>query len=134
MKGDVLMKKLLKIFITLIILIAVMIAGVMISLTQGLEAGKNIEINGLNMTNIEDGTYKGKYEFGRWSNELEVAVKDNIITDIKVVSDVKYAKSAVSDKLFAEVIEAQDTKVDTVSGATVTSKAYLKSIENALIK
>lgn len=128
------MKKLFKIFITLIILIVVMIAGVMISLTQGLEAGKNIEINGLNMTNIEDGIYKGKYEFGRWSNELEVEVKDNKITDIKVVSDVKYAKSEVSDKLFAEVIEAQDTKVDTVSGATVTSKAYLKSIENALIK
>jgi len=53
------MKKLLKIFITLIILIAVIIAGEMISLTQGLEAGKNIEINGLNITNIEDGTYKG---------------------------------------------------------------------------
>jgi uncharacterized protein with FMN-binding domain len=29
------------------------------------------------------------------------------------------------------VIEAQDTQVDTVSGATVTSKAYLSAIEDA---
>ena len=128
------MKKILKIFITLIIIIAVIIAGVMISLTQGLEEGKNIEIKGINMTNIEDGTYKGRYEFGRWSNELEVTVKENKITDIKVLNDVKYASPDVSDKLFGEVIEAQNSKVDTVSGATVTSKAYLKSIENALIK
>jgi uncharacterized protein with FMN-binding domain len=128
------MKKILKIFITLIIIIAVIIAAVMISLTQGLEEGKNIEIKGINMTNVVDGTYKGRYEFRRWSNEFEVVVKDNKITDIKVLNDVKYASPAVSDKLFDEVIEAQDTKVDAVSGATVTSKAYLKSIENALIK
>jgi uncharacterized protein with FMN-binding domain len=128
------MKKILKIFITLIIIIAVIIAGVMISLTQGLEEGKNIEIKGINMTNVEDGTYKGRYELGRWSNELEVTVKENKITDIKILKDVKYASPDVSDKLFDEVIEAQNSKVDTVSGATVTSKAYLKSIENALIK
>lgn len=128
------MKKILKIFITLIIIIAVILAGVMISLTQGLEEGKNIEIKGINMTNIEDGTYKGRYELGRWSNELEVTVKENKITDIKVLKDVKYASPAVSDKLFDEVIEAQNSQVDTVSGATVTSKAYLKSIENALLK
>jgi len=30
------------------------------------------------------------------------------------------------------VIEAQSTDIDAVSGATVTSKAYLKAIENAL--
>jgi uncharacterized protein with FMN-binding domain len=112
----------------------VIIAGVMISLTQGLGEGKNIEINGLNMSKIEDGTYKGSYEFRRWSNELEVVVNENKITDIKILSDVKYANPAVSDKLFDEVIEAQDTRVIAVSGATVTSKAYLKSIENALIK
>jgi uncharacterized protein with FMN-binding domain len=128
------MKKLLKIFVALIVLIAVIIAGVMISLTQGLGEGKNIEINGINMSNIEDGTYKGSYEFRRWSNELEVVVIENKITAIKILSDVKYANPAVSDKLFDEVIEAQDTRVDAVSGATVTSKAYLRSIENALIK
>jgi uncharacterized protein with FMN-binding domain len=32
------------------------------------------------------------------------------------------------------VLEAQNTAVDSVAGATVTSKAYLKAIENALRK
>lgn len=38
----------------------------------------------------------------------------------------------LSDELFSDVIKSQNTTVDTISGATVTSKAYLKSIENAL--
>lgn len=76
--------------------------------------------------------YNGKYKSGRWSNELNVIVKGNKITAIKIADDVTFTMPGVSDKLFNNVIKAQDTKVDAVSGATVTSKAYLKSIENAL--
>jgi uncharacterized protein with FMN-binding domain len=32
------------------------------------------------------------------------------------------------------VIDAQSLQVDTISGATLTSKAYLKAVENALLK
>ncbi len=38
----------------------------------------------------------------------------------------------VSLKLFEEVKTEQSLQVDTVSGATVSTKAYLKAIENAL--
>lgn len=128
------MKKGLKILITFIVLIAVISGGVIIALTQGLEEGKNVEITGLNLSNVEDGTYKGKYDFKRWSNELEVTVKDKKITDVKIVRDVQFANPAVSLQVFDDVIKAQDTTVDIISGSTVTSKAYLKAIENAFKK
>jgi uncharacterized protein with FMN-binding domain len=38
----------------------------------------------------------------------------------------------VSEELFQRVIAQQTTQVDAVSGSTVTSRAYLKAIENAL--
>ncbi|WP_423055650.1 FMN-binding protein [Acetobacterium carbinolicum] len=38
----------------------------------------------------------------------------------------------MTSTIINQVIKIQNTTVDTVSGATVTSKAYLKSIENAL--
>ena len=41
-------------------------------------------------------------------------------------------KPETVQKLKDEVIAAQRTDVDTVSGATATSKAYLKAVENAL--
>jgi uncharacterized protein with FMN-binding domain len=126
------MKKVFKILITIIVLIVVIIAGGLFYLFHGLEAGKNVEINGLNTTDVKDGVHNGKYKSGRWSNELNVTVKGNKITAIKIADDVTFTMPGVSDKLFSNVIKAQDTKVDAVSGATVTSKAYLKSIENAL--
>jgi len=126
------MKKGLKILITLIVLIAVIIGGAMIALNQGLEEGRNAEITGLNLNNIEDGTYKGKYDFKRWSNELDVTVKDQKITDIKILKDVRFPSPVLSTQLFEKVLADQDTKVDIVSGSTVTAKAYLKAIENAL--
>jgi len=125
------MKKFFKILISLIVLIILVLAGGMFYITNGLEAGKNVEINGLNITNINDGIYNGKYKAGRWSNELKVTVKDKKITNIEIVDDVTFAMANVRNELFNKVIKEQNTKVVTVSGATVTSKAYLKSIENA---
>jgi uncharacterized protein with FMN-binding domain len=42
------------------------------------------------------------------------------------------AKNTDQAKLFDRVIEAQSLQVDAISGATLTSKAYLKAVENAL--
>ncbi|MHC1720920.1 MAG: FMN-binding protein [Clostridiaceae bacterium] len=128
------MKKILKFLAVLVILAVVIIAGAMVFLTQGLKEGANVEISGLNLADVADGTYTGKYEGGRWSNELKVLVEDNKIKDIEIAKDVMVPQEGLSGKVFAEVVERQDTDIDVVSGATVTTKAYLKSIENALSK
>ncbi|MGE5627520.1 MAG: FMN-binding protein [Solirubrobacterales bacterium] len=128
------MKKVLKAVVALILLLVLVSAGGAAYLSRSLEAGKKVEIHGVNIKNLSDGNYSGKYEAGRWSNKVNVSVKDKKITDIKIEKDVTFAKPEVSSELFNRVIEAQNTNVDAVSGATVTSKAYLKSIENALNK
>lgn len=40
----------------------------------------------------------------------------------------------VNESIISRVVENQSLKVDVVTGATVTSKALLKAIENALEK
>lgn len=84
------------------------------------------------MSDIHDGVYHGAYKAGRWSNKVAVTVNNKRITNIEILDDVTFAKPEVSDALFSKVIDAQDTDVDAVSGATATCRAYLKSIENAL--
>jgi uncharacterized protein with FMN-binding domain len=124
--------KVLKIIGLIFILLVIVAASGMFYISRGLEEGVNVVINPVNLSEIEDGVYNGRNDFGRWTNELNVTVANNKITNIEIVKDVKIVSPELSTKLFQDVIEKQSITVDAVSGGTVTSKAYLKSIENAL--
>ncbi|HCU22551.1 MAG TPA: hypothetical protein DF698_06635 [Candidatus Atribacteria bacterium] len=65
---------------------------------------------------------------------MEVAVKNHQITEIKIIKDVVFRSGDISKKIFDQIIQKQSLQIDTVSNATVTNKAYLKAIENALMK
>jgi len=125
-------KKVMMIILSILGVLVLVGAGGIFYITNGLEAGENLAVNPVDLTAIEDGTYAGLYQAGRWSNEVAVSVADHHISNIDVVKTVTMEKPEVTDALINTVIEKQNTTVDTVSGATVTSKAYLKSIENAL--
>lgn len=126
------MKKAIIILLSILGVLVLVGAGGVFYITNGLEAGENLAINPVDLKGIEDGTYTGVYKAGRWSNEVAVSVADHQISNIAVVKTVTMEKPEVTDALINAVIEKQNTTVDTVSGATVSSKAYLKSIENAL--
>jgi len=110
-------------------IILIILAGMFFFVTNGLSEGVKVPINGIDLSNVPDGSYTGVYDFKRWSNTVVVHVKDHQIMDINLEKDMLGAEA---DEIIRRVIAAQDTRVDTISGATVTSKAYLKAIENAL--
>ena len=68
----------------------------------------------------------------RWSNEIIVTVKDHQIIELELVDDVMFKIDEVTKTLFDRVIQNQSLDVDVETGATVTSHAYLKAIENAV--
>lgn len=103
------------------------------AVTNGLSEGKNVSLKGADLSVAADGAYTGTYEQGRWTNTVTVHIKDNRIVSINIDKDVAAAGiTDCADEMIRRVIEAQNTDVDAVSGATVTSMAYLKAIENAL--
>ncbi|MBC3890005.1 FMN-binding protein [Acetobacterium paludosum] len=126
------MKKALIIILVILGVIILAIGGGILYISNGLESGKNLVINSVDPTQVADGVYTGSYQGGRWSNEVEVTVSEKKITQINVIKSVNFEKPEVTNALINNVIEKQNTLVDSISGATVTSKAYLKSIENAL--
>lgn len=128
------MKLLIKTILVLSIVLVLVGGSGIFYLTRGLEKMIGLDIKSIDTSLLEDGVYKGKFDYGRWTNELSIKIKDHRITNIEVVRDVRFAKPEVSKELFQRVIEMQNTTVNAVSGATVTSKAYLKSIEHALSK
>lgn len=126
------MKKTLRIIGAVVVLL--IFAGIVASsiFMTGLDKGKEVVVGNINPSIIDDGTYEGKFVLNRWTNTLKVTVKDHKITDIAVVKDVVFKQDAVTKDVFAAVIEKQSLDIDIQTGATVTTKAYLKSIENAL--
>ncbi len=126
------MKLLLKVVLALIVLVVLVVGGGIFFLARGIEAGAEVSVSSLDLSKVKDGIYNGEYKSGRWTNEISVEVKDSRIVKMAIVKDVMFVKPEVSGELFAKVLKKQNTDVDAVSGATITSKAYLKAIEDAL--
>lgn len=87
-------------------------------------------------TGPKDGTYEGSaYGFGDLIT-VSVTLKDGKMTDISVLSadgeDKPYYKQAVS--VLNEMLSAQSTEVDTVSGATLTADGLIDAVADALGK
>jgi uncharacterized protein with FMN-binding domain len=99
---------------------------------------KSLPLNAVDFGKLNDGTYHGAYEGGmyKWrANECQVTVSSGKVTDIQLVaSKDPAAKNTQHEVLYDRVIQAQSLQVDTISSATLTSKAYLKAVENALVQ
>ncbi len=93
-----------------------------------------VEINEVNLAELNDGQYTGIYEFDGITNlkaKVEVLVANNKIVDIKILEHNNW-RGGEAEKLPEKIIKKQSLKVDTISGATYSSKVILKAIENAL--
>jgi uncharacterized protein with FMN-binding domain len=86
------------------------------------------------MSGKSDGLYHGDYDLKGTPVQvaLDVTVKDNIITAIKIIKHTCSPIGKKAEKIIDKIIEAQSLNVDAVSGATGSSKAILKAVENAL--
>lgn len=126
------MKKIWKAVFIILLVFVLGVGGMALFITSGLDKGASLVVQPVDASLLEDGVYEGKYEAGRWTNVVKVTVQDHRITQIVIVKDVMIPGEGASEQIFSSVIEKQNTDVDVVSGATVTSKAYLKAVENAL--
>ena len=126
------MKKKSKVIITVIICIFAVIATGIFAITRNLSYMMEIELNGVKIAALNDGDYTGTFKRGRFSNTLTVYIESHMIVEINIDSDVLLAQAEISEDVFRKVIKAQSTNIDAISGATVTTNAYLMAIEDAL--
>ncbi len=99
---------------------------------------RNVPFTEVDFSKLTDGTFHGAYAGGRYkwrANECDVTVAAGKVTNIQLSgSKDPGGKNSQHEELYDRVIKAQTLKVDTISSATLTSKAYLKAVENALVQ
>ena len=99
---------------------------------------RSLPLNAVDFSKLNDGTYRAAYAGGmyKWrANECRVTVSSGQVTDIQLVgSGDPGGKNTQHKALYDRVIQAHSLQVDTISGATLTSKAYLQAVENALVQ
>jgi uncharacterized protein with FMN-binding domain len=78
-----------------------------------------------------DGTYRGHYKVGPVSVVVDVEINDKTMTNIAIIKHFN-GRGEKAEVITETVIAKQSLAVDAISGATASSKAILKAIENAL--
>lgn len=133
-KGRALMTVLTVLGVVVGVAVVVLVGAILFTEGERRE-GRELPIAAVDFAAVPDGTYLGKYEGGRYkwrANEVRVTVSSGRVTDIHVLKSATRPVPEITAPLFERVIRAQSLKVDTITQATITSKSYLKSVENAL--
>ena len=92
---------------------------------------KDIVITSPDLSVIADGTYRGDSKAGPVRVTLDVTVHDRAMTTIEIIRHFN-GLGKKAEAIVPAIIAAQSLEVDVVSGATGSSKAILKAVENAL--
>ncbi|MDR1470864.1 MAG: FMN-binding protein [Spirochaetaceae bacterium] len=111
----------------LIVFFCVLIAGCS-------TAYKNLVAKMPDLTPIADGVYRGNYDLSGTPVKvtLDVIIQGRKIIKIEIVEHSGSPIGKKAEKITDRIIEYQDLDIDAVSGATASSKAILKAVENAL--
>ncbi|MEJ2051327.1 MAG: FMN-binding protein [Calditrichota bacterium] len=119
----------------LIILGVLIVLGVIIFIagTAGMDEVKNYRMPEIDMGRIADGNYEGSCTISRWALKVKVTVKDYKIIEVDIVDRMS---SNINDGLINQIdrniIGKASPGLDAVTGASITSKAYLIAIADAL--
>ena len=82
---------------------------------------------------VEDGIYEGEVETALVKVTVLVTVADHQIRDIQLTRH-ENGRGTPAEAMLAEMVRQNTSEVDTVSGATMSSKTIRAAVRNALAK
>lgn len=131
---DIIVKKkgkLLKVILIITVVLIALISYMSIRYKGMVKTFYSTTINNIDLSKVKDGVYSSSYVNFLIRVDLKVTVKNHKITDIKIIKQ-SCGKGYEATDTVTKVLKAQSLKVDTVTGATGSSMAILKAIEQAL--
>ncbi len=104
------------------------------------EFAENVALRNPDLSQVGSGSYSGEYTISvppgtvvvHRSVEVRVHLEDGLYREITIRSPKRLRDSSDFSRLTGRVVEQQTLEVDTVSGATFSSLAMLKAVEQAV--
>jgi len=136
-------KKMGIVVLILVVVVSVGLLGGVLADGPGRREAGELVFSEVKFKNLVDGTYIGEFK-GEKSHlrdaKVEMMISSGEIADITILKGAVDQEGKATelrngrdiDDLFNDAIKAQTLQVDVISGATLTSKAHLKALENAL--
>ncbi len=93
-----------------------------------------MSISDSDLSALTDETYHGEAKIGNFVYKVEVAVIEGSIVDIRAIDNRESPYAFYAEGVFGKIIRDQNANTDVVTGATTTSKALMKAVEDALEK
>lgn len=100
----------------------------------GNQAASAFTVTPVHLAGTQDGVYQGKSELSPIKVELEVTVKDQTITAIRILKHDNGIGFRAEGPVIRAILEKQTNQVDTVTGATVSSKVIMDAVGKALAR
>jgi len=120
-----------KFLLIVALFLVVVIVGAYALMNRNLGKLAESSIENVDVTVLSDGEYLGRYRVLPVIVELKVTVKNHAIESIQLLRHDN-GQGKMAEKIVDDVIAQQRIDVDSVAGATYSSKVILKAIEAAL--
>ena len=125
------MKKIIIIICTILVIAAFAFTAFFYQLGKMHNTVSMVPIGIMDLSKTEDGKYTGEYGDFVLFVKVEVTVKDHSIKEIKVLKQ-NSGKGYEGRSVIEKIIEKQSLRVDTVTGASSSSKCIIVAVANAL--
>lgn len=123
-----------KVLVIIVVALALIIGGGRLGIhIMSRNLAQRVTVNNVEIANLADGEYTGTFTENPLVVEVKVYIENGRITDIEILKH-EHGMGQKGEKIVLDVMEKQTLEVDTISGATASSKVILKAIEDALTK
>jgi len=118
-------RRLIIVLAVVVVIVGAMAAG----LFGGMGAIRRLPTPEVDLAAVADGAYRGVFSLGRWKYEVEAAVKDHRIESLRRLNA---PDDTVTAAIIERILAEQSVSIDTVSGASINTKALALAVEDAL--
>ncbi|MDF2510793.1 MAG: uncharacterized protein K0S04_659 [Herbinix sp.] len=128
------MSKLKRFFIVIsFILFVIVAAGIFgfFQINKSIKSYESFSFGGLDLSQVEDGTYTGSEDGGMVNAAVEVTVENHTITKINILSH-ECGTGKPAEVIVNDIVANNSLEVDTIGGATYSSNVLRVAVYHAL--
>ncbi len=128
--------KTIRILIYIAVALVIVIAGCVVAynvIGNNLKVFAQAKIQNVELSKISDGEYIGQFSILPIKVITKTTILDHKIIDIEIIEH-RTGQGQPAEAIIKNILSEQRINVDVIAGATYSSKAIEKSIENGLTK